>query len=280
MDTATRGSTATKRAMTILVTVGAGWLASLELGTAAALADNCPVTADNCPVMTESFESGTALPAGWKFVEWVPGTSTATIISDAAADGTHFLRIVSPKPNHARVVVPIPVNPHRSYRFQVMVKARGANPTMAAAVLGVDGQYTVTNSVRTDTQWQPLDLYIKVGPQTTIYPSMGLGHFGQLNVGSADFDAVTLTQVQAIPSGATLADLTTPPAAPAKPETAAGSTLSQGPNKVIWAFVGIMVVVGIGAAVFLMRRGDTESVAQDDAKGMASPASTGEDTRH
>lgn len=268
MDTAAAGRTAAVRAVTVLVVVVAGWLVSLGFGAATALADNCPATADNCVVGTESFETAAGLPVGWKLSEWVPGASTATIVSGPAADGTHFLRVVSSKLNHARVVVPVSVNPNRSYRFQVMAKARGTNANMAA-VLGVDGQYTVTNSVRTDTQWQPLNLYVKVGPQTTMYLTMGLGHFGQLNVGSADFDAVTLTQVSAIPSGATVADLTTPAATPAKPSTAADSSLTQGPSKAIWAFVGIVVVMGIAAAVFLVRRGATESTPATDTNPSA-----------
>jgi hypothetical protein len=258
--------------VTVLFAAVAGWLASLGLGTTSALADNCPATADNCLVGTESFESSASLPAGWKFSEWVPGTSTATIVSGAAADGTHFLRIVSSKLNHARVVVPVRVNPNRNYRFRVMAKARGANANMAA-VLGVDGQYTVTNSVRTDTQWQPLDLYVKVGPQTTIDLTMGLGHFGQLNVGAAEFDAVTLTQVSAIPSGATVADLATAVTHPAKPKTAAGSSVTQGPSKAIWVFVGLLVVVGIGVTVFLMRRGVAESTAETGTKPRADAGS-------
>lgn len=248
----TLGRIAVKRAVTVLFAGVAGWLMSLGFGTATALADNPPV-------ISESFESGSGLPTGWKFSEFTSGNSTATIVSGAAFDGTHFLRIASTKPNHARVVVPVQVGPNMSYRFQVMVKASGANPNMAA-VLGVDGQYTVTDTVRTDTEWRPLDLYLKVGPQTTVGLTMGLGHYGQLNVGTADFDAVTVTQVSAIPDNATVADFTAaaqPP--PAKPDTAAGSTFSKGPNTAIWVFVGILVVVGIGATVFLMRGGDAKS---------------------
>jgi hypothetical protein len=246
--------------MTILL-VFAGWLASLGFGTASALADNSPV-------MTESFESGSGLPSGWKFVEYVKGNSTATIVSGAAADGTHFLRIVSTKPNHARVIVPVRVTPNTSYQFQVMVKASGANANMAA-VLGTYEQYTVTDSVRTDTQWRPLDLYVKVGPQTTIDLTMGLGHFGQLNVGTADFDAVTVTQVGAIPNGATVADLATATPAPAKPDTAAESTFTQSPNEAIWLVVGVLIAVGIGVAVFLLRRGNTESTSTGDTEPRA-----------
>jgi hypothetical protein len=261
LNTAAERHSALKRAVTILSVVVAGWLVSLAFGTGSA-------HADNSPVMTESFESVSGLPAGWKFVEYVHGNSTHTIVTGAAADGTHFLRIVSNKPNHARVIIPVRVTPNTSYRLNVMVKASGANANMAA-VLGMDGQYTVTDSVRTDTQWQPLNLYVKVGPQTTIDLTMGLGHFGQLNVGTADFDAVSVTQVSAIPNGATVADLATATAAPAKPDTAAQSTFTQSPNEGIWVVVGVLVAVGIGAAVFLMRRGNTEPTPAGDTEPRA-----------
>ncbi len=265
MDTAAGGRTGARRAVTVLLAVVTGWLVSPGLGTATVLAGDSPV-------LTESFESVSGLPAGWKFVEYTQGNSTATTVSGAAADGTHFLRIVSSKPNHARVMAPVQVTPNTSYRFQVMVKASGANANMAA-VLGVDGQYTVTDSVRTDTQWQPLDLYVKVGPQTTIDLTIGLGHFGQLNLGTADFDAVTVTQVSGIPNGATVADLAPAAAAPAKPKTAAEGTFTQSPNKAIWVFVGILVGVSTGAAVFLILRGDTEprADAESDQAGAIVP---------
>jgi hypothetical protein len=258
------GRRTAKRTVTVLLAVATGWLASLGLGIATAIADDPPA-------LTESFESVSSLPAGWKFVEYTQGNSTATIVSGAAADGTHFLQIVSSKPNHARVVVPVRVTPNTSYRFRVMVKASGANANMAA-VLGTEGPYTVTESVRTDTRWQPLDLYVKVGPQTSIDLSMGLGYYGQVNVGTAGFDAVTMTQVNGIPSDARVADFASAaatPATPATPKTAATSTFTQGPNKVIWVFVGILVVVGTGAAAFLIRRGNTESTLQADTEPRA-----------
>jgi hypothetical protein len=260
LDTAAEGRTGAKRAVTVLLAV-AGWLLSFGLGTATALADGPPV-------ISESFESGSGLPTGWRFVEYTQGNSTATIASGAAADGTHFLRIVSSKPNHARVVVPVRLTPNTNYRFHVMAKAGGANAN-TAAVLGTAGQYTVTDSVRTDTQWQPLDLYVKVRPQTSIDLTMGLGYFGHLNVGRADFDAVTVTQVSAIPNGATVADLTTAAAAPTKPNTTAASTVTQGPNRAIWVFVGILVVVGIGGAAYLIRRGDPEPTPEADTEPRA-----------
>jgi len=116
--------------------------------------------------------------------------------------------------------------------------------------------------VRTDAQWRPLDLYVKVGPQTTIELTMGLGHFGQLNVGTADFDAVTVTQVSAIPNGATVADLATP----VKSETAAGSTPTQGTNLDVWYFAGILAVVGTGVALLFIWRGDTDFTPESDTE--------------
>ncbi|MBV9060758.1 MAG: hypothetical protein JOZ09_16620 [Pseudonocardiales bacterium] len=256
MNTTAAERSAAKLAVIVLFTAVAEALVYFGIDTA-------PAFADNALVIAESFESVSGLPAGWRFMEYTPGNSTVTIASGAAADGTHFMRIVSRQPNHARVVLPVRVTPNTSYQFHAMVKANGANENMAA-VLGTEGQYAVTPTVRTDTRWQPLDLYIKVGSQTAVDLNMGLGYFGQLNVGTADFDAVTVTQVSAIPNGATVADLRTPP----NQETAAGNTVAPGPNKDTWVFVlvGILVVVGIGAAVFLMRRGDREPEPEGDTE--------------
>lgn len=247
------GRNVVKRAVGVLLAVAASGLVSLGLATATALADDPPV-------MSESFESSSGLPAGWKFVEYTQGVSTATIVSGAAADGTHFLRIISSKLNHARVVAPVQVTQNTSYQFHAMAKASGVNANAAAAVLGVDGQPSTSDSVRTDTQWRPLDLYIKSGPQTTIDLTMGLGNFGGLNLGTADFDAVTVTQVSAIPNGAPVVDLAAVAAAPA----AAASTSEHNLIRGIWGFVGILAVVGIAAGVFVMRRGDPVSAPEPD----------------
>lgn len=265
MDTATARRTTADRAVTVVFSIVAGWLVCLGFGTASALADpSTPSPIPVPPAVAESFESGSGLPAGWKFVEYTPGNSTATIASGAAADGTRFLQIVSSKPDHARVVVPVRVAPNTDYRFQAMVKASGVNANMAA-VLGMEGPYyAVTDSVRTDTQWQPLDLYVKVGPQTSIDLSMGLSYFGQLNLGTADFDAVTVTGVSAIPNGARVADLATASPVAAKPGTAGQDTSTQSPNKAIWVVVVILVVVIlVVAAVFVIRRRNINSAPAD-----------------
>jgi len=240
-----------KRAVSVLLAVAAAWLVSLGLTTATALADNSPV-------MSESFESSSGLPAGWKFVEYTQGISTATIVSGAAADGTHFLRIVSSKLNHARVMAPVQVTPNASYQFHAMARASGVNAN-AAAVLGVDGQVTISDSVRTNTQWRPLDLYVKSGPQTTIDLTMGLGNFGGLNLGTADFDAVTVTEVSAIPNGAPVVDLAT-----VAPPPAAANTSQHDFTGGIWGFISILVVIGLGAAVYVMWRRDPVSAPEAD----------------
>jgi hypothetical protein len=146
MDTATAGRTGARRAVTVLLAVVAGFLVSLGSGSAVALADGPPM-------ITESFESVSGLPAGWRFSEFTKGNSTVTIASGAAADGTHFLRIASSRPNHARLVVPVQITPNQNYQFHVMVKASGANANMAA-VLGVDGQYT--GIIRGSNKFLPL----------------------------------------------------------------------------------------------------------------------------
>src|SRR5262249_48467984 len=87
----------------------------------------------------------------------------------------------------------------------------------------------------------------------------------------------------AIPDKATVIDLATPPADAGNPPSTAGSTSTKGPDRAIWVYVIILVVVGIGASTYLMRRGDTEpapagppepgaDVKSDQAGAVESPA--------
>lgn len=204
------------------------------------------------PLVSESFESGVGLPVGWQFVEYRTGISSAAVVAGRAADGAHFLRISSPTPNHARVLVPVTLAPSTTYRFHALARANVTGPG-AAAVLGIDGQYTVTDSVRTDDRWQDLDLYVRPGLGAPVELSLGLGHFGQLNAGVADFDSVTVEPVDAVPAGAVVAGPDPADTATPVPQAAADVALSTGPSPLLWLFVGILAAVG-GAVVVVLRR--------------------------
>jgi hypothetical protein len=229
-------------------------LAAVGPGAAAA-------NAQDTAALGESFESVRALPAGWTLSEYVPGASAVSVADTGGADGARFLRITSSRPNHARVIVPVAVTPNAAYRFRAMARSSGADPGQAAAVLGLDGAYTVTGSVRSDDRWQPLELFLKVGSRTHLDLTLGLGHFGQLNGGTADFDAVTVTRVAAVPAdAAVVADLAPPPTATPQPATAADVSLGGHPPPAgLWVIMALLAAGGVALSAWLIRTGQLDA---------------------
>lgn len=159
------------------------------------------------PLLSESFEASASLPSGWTLQTWLPDVSRAEVQIGAAADGKQVLHLSSSKPNHARVNVTVPVQPNQIYLLQAKIKARGANTDKLAAVIGVEGVYDASETVRDDQQWQARELYIKSNDADSMTLLFGLGHFGNENQGEAWFDAVALQQVDAIPTGAKVIEL-------------------------------------------------------------------------
>ncbi|WP_348945922.1 carbohydrate binding domain-containing protein [Chitinibacter sp. FCG-7] len=241
--------------------------ASLSLAASASHAQAAQSSVDQFFV-NESFETGTALPNDWSFMAWQPNISKATLEAAAAADGKQVLHLSSSKPNHVRVNKTIAVEPNQTYLFQAKVKARGANADKLAAVIGVEGVYDVSETVRTDADWQLRQVYIKSNDAQELQLLLGLGHFGNENQGEAWFDAVSLEKVTEIPAGAKVLEM---PRSQAKTEnvTAALSPAAQGKAAPWLMLVGstlVLSVIGMGLAMLLMRR---NVVVKDGAKDAA-----------
>ena len=212
------------------------------------------------PVLFESFEAGAAPPPGWRLVEYVPNRSTASIVSGPAADGSHFLRISSPAQNHARLVLPVTLAAGTTYRFSALARATGLG-NGAGAVLGLYSEFTVTPSVRTDDHWQPLELYVQTASAITVQLTLGLGHFGQPNTGTADFDAVTVAPVTAVPAGAVVTRVGGSTAANPQSQRVADLPALPGPSPVLWAFVAVLVAV-VAISVVVLRRNQPQHERQ------------------
>lgn len=262
MSTQLSGSA--RRVAAMLIAVVAAGLAMVTVGATTA-------NAEDAPVVDQSFETGSGLPANWRFAEFVAGASRFVIANGAGFDGSHFLQIVSDKPNHARMVISVPVRADTTYRFRAMAKSSGTDPKQAAAVLGIDGVFSVTDSVRTDQDWQPLELLFKTGSQTSVDVALSLGYYGSSNVGTASFDAVTVTALAAPPGDKPVTDLTGAQAGgtagtPARTATDTAAPDSSGPSSALWVVLAILVAGGIAVAVRLTRnrKGDTAGAGGDD----------------
>ncbi|HYZ36356.1 MAG TPA: hypothetical protein VE673_06485, partial [Pseudonocardiaceae bacterium] len=73
-------------------------------------------------------------------------------------------------------------------------------------------------------------------------------------------------QVDVIPHGATVVAVGRAAPAAATPKTAAASTFTHGPNPALGLLVGILVVVSVGTAVFLLVSGGPQSTASVDTQ--------------
>ncbi|SOD74438.1 hypothetical protein SAMN05892883_3623 [Jatrophihabitans sp. GAS493] len=220
----------------------------------------------------ESFESTPvgSVPAPWKFVEYTPGVSTAQVVS--GADGTHYLEITSPKPNHARLVATVAVKPNSIYLWHAMIRARGVDAGHVGALLNLDNDTGGTEPVRADT-WSSADLYIRTGNQAELGITFGLGNFYGVTKGVADFDSLRFSEVSAIPAGASTKKLSTAAVAPGAASHAAqnlaAERLPSSPPKPIYPLL-ILLVLAIGGAVVLLRR--------SGATGSAPPVESPPDT--
>lgn len=209
-----------------------------------------PSSTPSADALSESFErgpfdAGSGLPTGWRLEAFTPGLSRVEVLEDPAADGNHFLRITSEQPNHASVVIPVGVQPQSLYRFSASVRASATNADVMAAVLGVRSQYAVSPTVRTNTSWQPLELYVRTGIQNVVEFTASLGHFGQPNSGTADFDQIAITKVTTVAPGATVVDFAPAAAAAAPADFDLGATRDVKVLAGILAALVVLIAVGM-----------------------------------
>ena len=227
------------------------WAAGAAL--AAALVGFGPVPAAAADPPAESFERGPGLPPGWTVSEYHAAASAVAVVAGAGADGAHYLTITSPVPNHARVVVPAPLAAGTTYRFRASARAAGvADGT--GAVLGLEGRADASPPVRMDETWHVVELYVRADAPVTAALTLGLGTFGSLTAGRADFDAVTVTPVGSVPAGVTPVVLAPVPGPTPAPATAADLPALRGPPPVLWGFTGVLAAAAAVGAGRLRRR--------------------------
>jgi len=241
--------------------------------------------ADAAPIVSQSFEGSGAtssgattsttagsatpelkrLPDGWRLSAFLPEAASAVVETAQptlpAADGTHFLRINTTQKNHARVIFDVAIAPDTSYHFHAEARASGTDLTLpSGGVLGVDGQFTISSPTVPDGQWHALDLYVHAGKQTKITLTLGVGNFGQLNTGTADFDAVTVTPVTSVPAGAKVMDFD--PKAQGVKKTSSVK-LPVGPNKFLFVLAGMLAVGAVVVGVYITLTPESTVTAEE-----------------
>ena len=212
---------------------------------------SCAGASEGPLLINESFEQSNTLPSDWQFEHWLPDVSAAEIQSQTAADGKHSLHLSSTQANHAYVKKTIAVQANQTYLFQAKIKAIGADAGKLAAVIGIDGNADASEAVYDNQAWQTRQLYIKSGDATSLTVLLGLGHYANNNLGDAWFDDVSVRQVDLIPAGAKVLELS-PPAAAAEPPSQHRPDTS--PWLILSASLLALAVLSVALAHWLKRK--------------------------
>ncbi|HEY0828773.1 MAG TPA: glycosyltransferase family 39 protein, partial [Bacilli bacterium] len=151
----------------------------------------------------EEIESDTPVMWSKSFYDQTADASKFTLESGQAKNGNQHVTIENLKPNDARWVQRIKVNPDTVYRLSGWMKAEGVDPNAAGANISVEG-IAVTSVQFRDTQgeWQFVEMYGKTGPdQAQLAVTAGLGGYGSLSTGKASFDDIAVEESPEVPGG-------------------------------------------------------------------------------
>jgi dolichyl-phosphate-mannose-protein mannosyltransferase len=178
-------------------------------------------------VANPGFESGPGkgLPPSWRSDEWNPGLTQFTQESDAAFEGSRYLRIESLDEDDAKLIQAVKVDADSYYRISVMARAKTTRPDRKGAYISVLNIFEGSNEARdTNGEWTELSFYGKTAKgQKSIDLCLRLGGYSSLNSGRADFDLIRVEKLARLPAGAKAVALKAAPAQSAQSSGVPGS---------------------------------------------------------
>ncbi|MNW43222.1 putative dolichyl-phosphate-mannose--protein mannosyltransferase [compost metagenome] len=157
-------------------------------------------------VENPGFEQGSAsAPSIWEIDRWSleEGASYFEVVGNEAHTGTRSARIEIVKPDHAKWVQTVEVEPNSNYVISGWIKVLELGDGEIGAnlfPLGIGGAFPQVKDPLTD--WKKVEFYGTTGrEQTEFILAAGIGGYGRLNTGIALFDDITVEKVDRIPEG-------------------------------------------------------------------------------
>ncbi|MNO57952.1 putative dolichyl-phosphate-mannose--protein mannosyltransferase [compost metagenome] len=131
------------------------------------------------------------------------GASQFEVVEGEAHSGTRSARIEIVKPDHAKWIQTVKVEPNSSYVISGWIKVQQLGDGEIGAnlfPLGVGGAFPqVKDSLM---EWKKVEFYGTTGDeQTEFILAAGIGGYGRLNTGIALFDDISVEKVEHIPEG-------------------------------------------------------------------------------
>ena len=163
------------------------------------------------------------MPDGWETGMWVTSGGASYLEATTLPDGTTAALVENVAENDARFEQTVAVRERASYRLTARVRAQDCDPEKLGANVSFLGVYGTSADVHdTQGEWQTLTLYAQTDEgQREATVCVRLGGYGAETTGRAWFTDVTLEQVETVPVGAVVINLSTP--APQKAEKAQDS---------------------------------------------------------
>ncbi len=163
------------------------------------------------PVANPGFEmvDDELMPESWEGAKWVEEDSYIWADDEVKYEGNYSLCVESPTENDARAQQEIRSAQQAIYKISAMVKTEGVSEEGRGASLSVDGTFAYSPDIKGTQDWQEVALYGRtVKGQDSITIMCRIGGYGELASGKAWFDDVKVEQVDSVPAGATVQDLT------------------------------------------------------------------------
>ena len=152
------------------------------------------------------------MPDGWTTGMWVTSAGASYLEAVTTADGETAVLVENVAANDARFEQTVAVRENATYKLTARVMAAGCDAQEMGANVSFLGVYGASDDVHeTDGAWQTLTLYAQTGKgQREATVCVRLGGYGSETTGKAYFTDVCLEQVEDVPVGAFVLDLTTP----------------------------------------------------------------------
>lgn len=226
------------------------FFAILILGMIVSAASICCFAEGNL-LKNASFEqAGADMPDGWEKWMYVPDGSTIKVENGQGHDGSKFIIIDNKKDNDARVKQAVTVKENSIYKLSCWAKTEKVEERNTGANMSVfDYTHSTKDLKGSNNEWQLLEMYVKIGAGvSSIDVCVGLGGYGNMNIGKAYFDDLKVEEVSKAPEGILLADISK------KTSDGNGSSGASGEKKSGSLVIVLLVVAAalIGGAVYFI----------------------------
>lgn len=152
------------------------------------------------------------MPDGWNTGMWVVSSGASYLEAVTLEDGTKAVLVENVAANDARFEQTVSVRENATYKLTARVMAEDCDPDQIGANVSFLGIFGTSDDVHeTNGQWETIALYAQTGEgQKDATVCVRLGGYGSEATGRAWFTDVRLEQVESVPVGAFVLDLSTP----------------------------------------------------------------------